>query len=120
MLLIKSAKWGAVLTVILLLGLSFTDRAVAGDCHTDVGKLVQYRNVTMQIVHEMMTKMSCKAMRTDVFCPLWGQLQKTELDVLDSMISCRSTDSQIQQMKASILKGDEFAKKYCPFMNSAL
>ena len=104
----------------MLFGLSFMERAEAADCHSDVRKLVQYRNVTMEVVHEMMTKMACKAMRTDVFCPLWSQLQATEVDVLNSMMSCQLPESQIQQMKASIMKGDGFARRYCPFMNSAL
>lgn len=120
MLRAKSAKWGVVIAVIMLLGLSFMARAEAADCHSDIRKLVQYRNVTMEVVHEMMTRMSCKAMRTDVFCPLWRQLQATEVDVLANMISCQSPDGQVQQMKASIMKGDDFARRYCPFMNSAL
>jgi hypothetical protein len=116
MLRIKSSRWVAMLAAFLLLGLGSTDRAEAADCQ----KVERYRSVTMQVVHDMMTRMSCKAMRTEVFCPLWTQLQSVESDVLNSMIACRAPDRQIQQMKASVLKGDEFARRYCPFMSSAL
>ena len=120
MLLFQFRKTVLAFLAIAIASLIAIPPAQAGGCRMDVRKLTQYRTVTMQVVKDVMTKLTCKSIRPDVFCPLWQRMQVVEIDVLDTMVSCNSSDGQIQQMKSSIIKGDDFARRYCPFINAAL
>ena len=120
MLHFKLTKRGVLVVIsVLLLSHNFTESAYAADCGGYTRQLAQYRTITVEIVNDLIRDMKCRPIRSEIFCPLWNQLQTNDMALLDYIVDsktvCSVPESQIRLLKAAIIKGDAFAKHYCQF-----